>query len=101
MALRARPPWYSKEGAGLGSHMNSSFKSLKSQHVTPEKQRSSLSFTGRPAPGGRNKLAGEGARGASAPKADPRPGLVPPRHAPSLVNRKTIITTHAGLGWQN
>lgn len=101
MTLQARCPCYSEEGAGLSSRMNSSSKSLKSQHVTPEKQQSSLSFTGQPAPGGRNKLAGEGARGASAPKAACRPSPVPQRHAPSLVNRKTIITTHTGLGWQS
>ena len=81
MALQARCPWYSEEGAGLGSHMNSSFKSLKSQHVTPEKQWSSLYFTGRPAPGGGNELAGEGARGASTSKG---PALSPQdMHPPS------------------
>lgn len=101
MALQATCPWYNEEGAGLGSRVNSCSKLLKSQHVTPGKRPSSLSFTGWPAPRGLNELAGEGAREASAPKAAPRPSLVPQRHAASLVKRKAIITTHAGLGWQS
>lgn len=84
MALQARCPCYSEEGAGLGSRMNSSSKSLKSQHVTPEKQQSSLSFTGQPAPGGRNKLAGEGARGASAQKLPAGQALSPKDMHPPL-----------------